>query len=171
MSGRLTESGAGSLLRLLGLQPILKRGVGNSSSPNTTGAILLNDAAGASNITSRTSLGGCGRPLPRNLKERLAGYMGETSERFCNGALTSRLWQTGLRSLFSREIKSHEFGRLRLGNRSPARRLDTLRWRMRILLSLGSLLEKDSGTAGLRNQRPSVRFCRRQLANSTRKSA
>src|ERR1700722_13471574 len=71
----------------------------------------------------------------------------------------------------SRAMKSNELGRLQIGSRSPSRRLDTLRRQMRILLSLGSLLAKSSGTEGFRSQRSSVRVRGRHATYPRRESA
>ena len=58
-----------------GFQPSLQREVWNSSSPNTTGVIRLNEPVVRSNITSRTCPGKCGRPVRLDLREMPALFM------------------------------------------------------------------------------------------------
>ncbi len=86
-------------------------GVWNSSSPNTTGVIRLDEPTAASNITSRMSLGKCGRPLKLHLKVRPAVSMGAICQQFFNDALIARSWRMAPLSSFPRVIEFNEIGR------------------------------------------------------------
>ena len=88
-----------------------QEGVWSSSLPNTTGVIRLYKPVVASNITSRMSLGKCGRPLKPDLKVRPALFMAVNSQQFFNDAQTARSWQMARPSSSSGVIESNEFVR------------------------------------------------------------
>src|SRR6202166_4984048 len=106
----------------------------SNSSPNTTGAIQLAGPASATNITSRILHGTFGQRLPPGSKAMRALFMGLSSGQRSSGALTVHSWQMDRPLLCSRVIESNEIGRPQIGNQSPSRGVDTLRWRLRILL-------------------------------------
>jgi hypothetical protein len=85
--------GARSLLRPMVFRHSLRKGVWNSSLPNTSGVIRPNEPAAVWNTTFRMSLGGYGRPLTLDLKGKPALFTVANSQQFFNAALTARLLQ------------------------------------------------------------------------------
>jgi Uncharacterized conserved protein (COG2071) len=76
--------------RTVGLPTRPQEGGWNSSSPNTTGDIRLNEPAVASNIMCPMYLGKCGRPIGVGLKAMPALFMDANSRASCNNLQSAR---------------------------------------------------------------------------------
>jgi Uncharacterized conserved protein (COG2071) len=108
---QLGEQWCGLSAQTVVRQHILKWGLWNSSSPNTTGVTRLDEAAVPSNITFRMPHGKCGRPLTLDLKETPALFMGMISPTFCSDALIARSWRMARPSSSSGAIEFDENAR------------------------------------------------------------
>jgi hypothetical protein len=117
----------------------------------------------------RTLRGKSGPLLPPGSKATPSLFMEAASQQFSSDALTGRSSPLDRLSTSSRAIESNEQTRPQTEILSASRGLDTLRRGLRVLLSVGSLVEKGCGAEGLCHQRPAVGFSPRQFASSAAK--
>src|SRR5579863_8908620 len=156
-------SGASWLHKRWALLKFPEREVWNNSLPNTIGVTRISEAEAPSNITFLMCLGKFGRALRQDSKAMQVGCTASNWDGSFRVTQPPRSLLTAHLSLFSKAGNSNEEVGPRIESVAPSCGLGTLRWRMRVLFSLGSLLGEGNRATGLFSQRLAIGMGRRQL--------